>query len=279
MVTINAWLNEVRRRHIIEPITRDVRETRESQTRLGLPVWWIFQNAVGGGQASFDEPVEPLSPRDRVMLYAFLLQKGHIGELTHAFELLLSKQPHLLQGATIVDIGCGPFTSGLALANVAGNSTAFRYVGVDTSQQMRTLGCELAHAAMDASGLHPGASIAFVASLDYFDFGSSRAGWTIVVLSYLLASPTIDVALLVRQIVDACNRIGPGPVALLYTNSARDEARAAFPEFCDRLQAEGFLLNIGETETLTDGEKPRNIHYALFTRLGGPPIPLERFRQ
>jgi SAM-dependent methyltransferase len=210
------------------------------------------------------------------MLYAFLLQKGHVGELTHAFGKLLD-DPHQLQGATVIDIGCGPYTAGLALANVAGNGVIFRYFGVDTSQSMCALGAELAEAAKEAGGLNPQTSVDFTSSVEKLDFGPRRAGWSIVILSYLLASKSIDVELLVRQIVDACNRIGFGPVALLYTNAARPEARASFPEFRDRLIDSGFIMRIEKLETLTDGDKPRKIHYALFVRLAAPPIPLATF--
>lgn len=278
MVTIRPWLDHLRCTRIIEPIDNDPRETGAHGMRLGVDVGWIFRHAVGGGQASFDEPVPPFSSRDRVMLYALLLQKGHVGELVHAFGRLLDSPNHL-DGATVVDIGCGPFTSGLALANVAGGDVAFRYFGVDTSASMCALGVELAEGAKEAGGLNPRTSVEFRSSTDVIDFGLVRGGWTIVVLSYLLASPTIDVEQLARQIVDACDRIGPGPVALLYTNAARPEARAAFPAFRDRILAAGFTLHIEELEVLADGDRPRNIHYALFHRLVSAPIPLTAFQR
>lgn len=278
MVTIRPWLEDIRRRRIIEPIINDSRETRVNGTRLGVTVSWIFRNAVGGGQASFDESLGPFSSRDRVMLYAFFLQKGHVGELTHAFGKLLS-DPHQLYGATVIDIGCGPFTSGLALANVIGNDAVFRYFGVDTSKAMCTLGAELAEAAKEVGGLNVLTSVGFTDSADHIDFGRTRSGWTVVILSYLLASDSIDVELLAKQIVNACNRIGPGPVALLYTNTVRDEARAAFPAFRDLMVAAGFTINVEAIEVLTDGDKPRNIHYALFHRLTGAPIPLSAFQR
>ena len=278
MITIRPWLDEVRRQRIIAPIINDPRETGVNGTRLGVEVSWIFRNAVGGGQANFDEPLASFSSRDRVILYAFFLQKGHVGELTHAFGKLLS-DPHQLHGATVLDIGCGPFTSGLALANVVGNEAVFRYFGVDTSRSMCTLGAELAEAAKEADGLNALTAVEFADSADHIDFGLMRNGWTVVILSYLLASDSIDVELLARQIVNACNRIGPGPVALLYTNTARDEARAAFPAFRNLMVAGGFTINVEATEVLTDGDKPRNIHYALFHRMAGAPIPLSAFQR
>ncbi len=270
MITVSSWYEHVRRACIVDPLNNDPRETRENGMRLGKSSRWIFERAIGGGQANFDEPIEDLSPRDRVMLYALFNQKGHVPELIHAFQIL-ADHPQRLNNATILDIGCGPFTAGLSLAIVAGNEVAFRYVGVDTSQEMCALGLELANAAREAGGLSPQTLVQFVGSIDSIDFGPPRLGWTVVVLSYLLASASLDVELLVRQIVEACSRIGQGPVAVLYTNSAQAERRAAFPAFQSRMVDAGFKCEVVDTELLTDGERPRRIHYALFTRA---PLPM-----
>ncbi|WP_320534748.1 hypothetical protein [Robbsia andropogonis] len=265
MITVSPWYEHVRRTCIVDPLNNDRRETRQNGTRLGKSSRWIFDHAIGGGQANFDEPFEDLSPRDRVMLYALFNQKGHVLELIHAFQKLANLPQHL-NSATMLDIGCGPFTAGLALANVAGNDVAFRYFGVDTSQQMRALGVELAQAAREVGGLSLQTGVGFADSISGIDFGQQRLGWTIIVLSYLLASASLNVGLIVREIVDACGRIGPGPVAVLYTNSAQAERRIAFPEFHAGMVAAGFKCEAVDTELLTDGERPRNIHYALFTR-------------
>lgn len=254
----------------------DPRDTREPGTRLGLQTSWVFNQVIGGGQASFDEPLGELSAKDRVLLYAFFNQKSHVNELVHAFEKLLTN-PQDLYRATVVDIGCGPFTSGLALAEVVGNATPFRYFGVDTSQTMCSFGGELAEGAKAAGGLSPETTVRFFSSTDDIDFGAQRSTWTIMVLSYLLASQSIDVDVLVRQIVDACNRIGPGPVALLYTNTSRKEATEAYPAFEKVMTEAGFTVKIEDKEVLYLEGKERKLHYALFVRLGGQEIPLGEF--
>lgn len=270
LITVSQWYALVRRECIVDPINSDPRQTRQSGTCLGKPSDFIFNRVIGGGQANFDEPIEDLSPRDRVMLYALFNQKGHVPELIHAFQKLVDS-PQWLNKATMLDVGCGPFTAGLALANVAGTDVVFRYFGVDTSQEMCALGLELANAARVAGGLNVQTQVCITGSIDSIDFGAPRLGWTIVVLSYLLASRSLNIELLVRQIVDACGRIGRGWVAVLYTNSAQVERRAAFPEFQSRMKDAGFKCEAVDTELLTDGEKPRNIHYALFTRA---PLPM-----
>lgn len=270
MITVSPWYERVRSTCIIDPLRNDPRTTCQNGIWwLGKPRDWIFTQAIGGGQANFDEPIENLSPRDRVMLYALFNQKGHVPELIHAFQKLID-YPQRMNNATILDIGCGPFTAGLALANVIGNEVAFRYVGVDTSEQMRTLGGELAEAAYKEAGLSPKAQVYFTGSINAFNFGQFRSGWTVVVLSYLLASASLDIEQLVRQIVNACCCIGPGPVAVLYTNSAQADRQKAFPEFQSRMVDTGFQCEVVDTELLTNGKRGRNIHYALFTRASQP---------
>jgi hypothetical protein len=116
------WLEDLRRQLIIEPIK--MRSGGNLSAPLGKTPSWIFQHAIGGGQADFDQPIADLSPRDRVMLYALFNQKSHIDELIHAFDLFLPRA-ELVEGTTVVDIGCGPFTTGLALANVVGKVASY----------------------------------------------------------------------------------------------------------------------------------------------------------
>jgi SAM-dependent methyltransferase len=270
------WLERVRRKHIIDPVVKDPRETGVPETRFGLTIKWLFREAIGGGQASFDLPVAKLSPDDRVLLYAFLNQKGHVGELVHAFGKLLA-EPHVLRDATVLDIGCGPFTAGLALAEVAGNEVPFRYFGVDTSKRMCAFGTTLANAAKAEGGLSSAVEVKFEHSTDDVDFGKQRSTQTLVVLSYLLASRSINVEVLVRQIVSACKRIGPGPVALLYTNSSRPEATAAYPAFEHEMVAAGFKVEVEDKETLLIEGRERKLHYALFVRPHPGEMSLDEF--
>ncbi|MBB5356846.1 hypothetical protein HDE76_000028 [Rhodanobacter sp. ANJX3] len=133
------WLEDLRRSFIVESIRSDERSA--GGILLGHDMNWAFWNGIGGGQADFDEPSGNLSPRDRAMLYEYLNQKAHVDELIHAFDKF-AQPVNVARGATIVDIGCGPFTFGPALANVLGNGVSFRYFGVDRAASMRALGKE-----------------------------------------------------------------------------------------------------------------------------------------
>lgn len=278
MAITQRWVDDLRRTHVVRPIQQDPRNTWHPNTLLGHDKSWVFFEAVGGGQANFDQPIRNLSPRDRVLLYALLNQKGHFDELSHAFSKLLP-QPHQLHGATVLDIGCGPFTAGLALGNIAGNTVSFRYCGIDTSTAMRAVGAEFANAAGSAGAFAERTTVEFHDALDTVHFGSPRAGWTMVVLSYLLASDTLNIETLVAQIVRACDRIGPGPIAVLYTNTTREAAGTKYPDLERRLIAASFVKQVEDRELLEGGDRPRPVHYALFVRMTGAPIDIEAFRR
>ncbi len=246
------------------PIQNDPRSS--NGTSLGRQPDWIFNHAIGGGQANFDQWIEDLSPRNRVMLYALFNQKAHVDELIHAFNKFLP-DPNSFKGATVIDIGCGPFTAGLALANVIGNAVKFRYFGIDRSSEMCLFANELSNEVRILGELHGSTEVSFQQSVDAIDFGQRRgAEITVFVLSYLLASETIDVDALVAEIDRTALRIGMGQTFVLYTNSAREEARTNYPSFKDRMIAIGFRVHVDETETFEDSDKPREIHYALFER-------------
>ena len=112
-VQLPQWLMHLRRSEIVERVRSDPRSTEN--TLLGVNFEVAAREVVGGGQADFDRPWNGLSADDRVLLYAYINQPGHLEELFEAFRMLLAGVD--LRGEPIaIDLGCGPFTGGLALA-------------------------------------------------------------------------------------------------------------------------------------------------------------------
>ncbi|WP_321804278.1 hypothetical protein [Burkholderia sp. BCC1988] len=248
---------------IEKPIDADERTT--ASTLLGWPRDQIFRDVIGRGQADFTSEIGHLSAYDRALLYAKYNQGRHLDELCHAFDRLLGEQ--VIARPTVIDVGCGPFTAGLAFAASIGPREPFRYFGIDRAPSMLELGGVLATGARHRGAFHPLTTWAFGQSLDELDFGPVRGEWVVVVASYLLASPTLVVDELVASILGALTRFGPGPVAVLYTNSANAAARAKFPAFRDSLMREGFEVKADFVERFVDTTKtPKDLHYALLFR-------------
>ncbi len=265
MDALPHWYLDLKKRLVVTPVMTDSRETGQQGMRWGHPVDWIFNVAIGGGQADFDERIANLAPSDRALLYAFFNQNAHVEELVVAFNKLLGGALEM-DGSAVIDVGCGPFTAGLALACVVGATAAFDYYGVDRSLSMCELGGVLAEGVFQANAFHTSTSVRFLRDVKDITSPSLSAKPTLVVLSYLLASTSLNVDEITADIIDACNAVSMGSVNLLYTNSRREGARRNYPTLEKLLLNAGFKLVESGEERLVETSKPRDIHYALFHR-------------
>jgi hypothetical protein len=266
-VSLPEWLQSLRQREIVNVVRS--RLGTQGDYLLGIHRDEIFDKVIGGGQADFDEPHLHLSAADRALLYAYLLQLGHLEELLEAFTQLFKIRPPP-DPLIVLDVGCGPFTGGLALAAVLGNNVPFTYIGLDRSSAMRELGEGLAWAAEQAGVLN------CIDRQWVEEFSSilwQRApGWRplLVIASYLLASPTLNAELLVQNIDALSARFGRGPVTVLYTNSPRTVANYSFGVFRHALESAGFSIVADDLGSITvdrfGGLKARSLRYALFHR-------------
>src|SRR5262249_39534906 len=134
-VALPPWLDDLRRREVVSVVQRDARTGFERL--LGVATTDVFQ-VLGGGQVDFGSRRDGLSPDDLALLYAYFLQLGHVEELVEAFGQHLSgcniDQP------VVIDLGCGPFTGGLAVASALVPPNGFTYIGMDRASAMCRLG-------------------------------------------------------------------------------------------------------------------------------------------
>ena len=261
------WLLRLRRTEVTRRVNNDPRSI--AGTTFGIDRDTAVREVVGGGQADFDEPWGELSADDRVLLYAYYNQLGHLEELIEAFRTVFSSGPPDAE-PIVMDLGCGPFTGGLAVSGVLGRDCGFDYIGVDRSQSMRRFG---EHLACTAERLDETARIDRHWFSGVSEVEWDRApGWrpVFVIVSYLLASPTLNAVTLAAELGALLDRLGRGPVTVLYTNSPRTEANRSFPPFRDALLAADFRLFADDTGTIEidrwGGPKKRDLRYALFFR-------------
>ena len=221
-------------------------------------------SAIDWGQAQFDESWRGLSPADRALLYAYFNQKGHLEELTEAFRKIFENQvPH---NPIVIDLGCGPCTGGLAFADML-DPPDFDYIGVDQSVAMRDLGERLATSAPRLKAMRRRWAS------DLRSVGWNEAtGWrpVLVIVSYLLASRTLQPGTLVDHLDALLARLGRGRVTMLYTNSPRPSANRSFPAFEQAMRRAGFDMAADGTGEITvdrwQGEQRRPLRYAVFHR-------------
>ena len=275
-IELPPWLEQLRQSEIVERVREDPRSI--AGRVLGVDHDVGMKQVAGWGQAEFDEPWNNLSPDDRVLLYAYFFQPGHLEELTEAFRMLFADT--CPDEPVVVDLGCGPFTGGLAVAGALGQGSRFDYIGVDRSRAMCRFGEQLASAAARFDDVP---RVVRHWTTDVSTVSWDRApGWrpVIVIVSYLLASPTLDAAALVDELDGLLKRLGRGPVTVLYTNSIRPEANRSFPNFRTALRDAGFELYADDSGKIEidrwAGTRIRELRYALFHRRSQNTLPLGR---
>ncbi len=262
VIRLPAWLSNLRKTEIIDRVRDDPRSG--NGTLFGLSKQGAF-NAIDGGKTDFTKPRKNLSTKDMAVLYAYLNQKGHLEELIAAFgQLFAERSP---KNPVIVDLGSGPFTGGLALASTFGEKFCFDYIGVDRAPSMRRFGEYLA-----SSGNVPGQiKCQWVSDITEVNW-ESPPGWrdVIVIVSYLFASPTLEVESLFDSLERLLIRIGRGRVMLLYTNATADTQNVRYKPFRSRLLQAGFSLKAEDHGEIfierAHGVQVRNLRYALFYR-------------
>ena len=255
------WLEELRRSEVVDRVASDPRS--RSGSVLGLQRNEAM-DAIGWGQAQFDEPWRGMSPADRALLYAYFNQKGHLEELIEAFRAIFANRSP--EDLIVIDLGCGPCTGGLALAAVL-DRPAFDYIGVDVSMTMRDLGETLAGAAPRLDDVRR----RWARDLQSVQWDRAP-GWrpVLVIVSYLLASPTLDAVQLVADLDELLAKLGNGRVTMLYTNSPRAGANRSFPAFKQAMQQAGFEIPADGTGQIVverwSGNRMRKVRQAVFHR-------------
>lgn len=103
-----------------------------------------------------------------------------------------------------------------------------------------------------------------IASIDW----DRTLGWrpVIVIVSYLLASPTLDATALVAELGKLLTRLGRGPVTILYTNAIGTNANQRFPDFRAALHDAGFVTVTEATGVIETQRRSRSLRYALLQR-------------
>ena len=257
-----AILEELRKRVVTEPLRRDPRSTPGRP--LGLD-GSAAAEVIEWGQANFDEAFDALSAEDRVLLYAYWNQKRHLEELSEAFRQLFSTgRPK--DSLIVIDLGCGPFTGGLALAGQLGPDEQFDYIGIDRSEAMRNLGERFA-VAMEGIDNAPQTTRHWSARISEADW-RQPPGWrpVVVIVSFLLASPSLDVGVQVRELDSLLASLGRGDATVVYTNSPRPDPNRRFPAFRDALTRAGFRLLADATGDIETDRRTLELRYALFHR-------------
>lgn len=227
---------------VIEVVKRD-RRTVWANNRLGHRFDDIRRTILATGLTDFREGysdgVNPnLTPDDKALLYCFVTMRRHFHELCRSYRRLNDLQrlgqvfaPR--QRPLIVDLGCGPATAALAIADTFPD-IQMDYIAVDIAQSMLTKAERLFERAQAIRLVGDESTIQTVETWTVAEKivrSLHLRQDAIVNASYLFANENLDVdevVSLIEALVD-CEHVAS--LYLLYTNSTDPRAREKYAKF------------------------------------------------
>ncbi len=105
---------------------------------------FILEKVLERGKCDFDKAYDEISADDKVLLYCYFNMKKHFFTSYSVFLVALESFKSIFSNKNyhpvFIDLGCGPLTSGLALADLintkTGNGINFSYIGIDIATSM-----------------------------------------------------------------------------------------------------------------------------------------------
>ncbi len=115
-----------------------------SQILLGYTAETIRRHIIEYGRADFTTGYNELSADEKTLLYCYFNMRKHFYTSSFVFEKIYDSLKAIFadqeKTAVFIDLGCGPLTSGLALADLHFEKTQallnINYIGIDISQSM-----------------------------------------------------------------------------------------------------------------------------------------------
>lgn len=247
-----------------------------------------IKSIVGRGQARFDEPFNGLTPDDRVLVYCYDNMQQHVVSQLYIFEkhkrffnkYLFESTKKIL----FVDFGCGPLSSGIALAEHYLKSQAntrekinFNYIGIDQSDSMLMKAEKIS---LESSLFHSGSTFNFFNPYDRnispfrrtlfscIDSYINETALIILNFSYFFASGLLDVSKLIYFVQNILDKYQFTQICLVFQNPQGGSVNDKWNLFKN---------GVAELESVIEGEISEDIYYRKS--LGGSnDIRLTRLR-
>lgn len=188
------------------------------------------------GKADFVMGEAGLTPEQTVLLYCRHYLQMHLASSRYLFELFSKEQstveyPLYTDGVTMIDFGCGPMTSGLALASHIHESrqkkATINYIGIDHSPAMLEVAKVLSHSRelfSTASNFHflQDDNIESLINILNQQKKNSQKSTIILNFSYLFASDSLDQRQLAGTINKLLNCLNGRKIVVFFQNPPMD---------------------------------------------------------
>jgi hypothetical protein len=238
-------MNEVFNAEVNTPVLKHAKSTTGTDNKLmGFPFDFVRTEIIESGRADFSssyihEDYGTLSSVEVALLYCFVNMKKHFYSSYANFRLSEQRLTELFDEhdqVVLIDIGCGPATSGLAFAELF-KGRQFKYYGIDRSVAMRNKARSMMRAGKKHGLVHKATSVVCHESWNNVghEFGENSA--VVINFSFFFASPFLK-SKDISELADfyfSIRHSGDSNVQISYTNSVKDEASESYKRFISRL--------------------------------------------
>jgi len=269
---------------VSDPLREDERTTFGSlSTPLGYDANYCREHIIEYGTADFRQPCNTekgvLSPAERVLIYChFNLRKHYFSSYYIYSAYLDSISPLLLhneQKLIFLDLGCGPLTSGLAIADLFlhryGKLIPMNYVGVDIAPAMLEKANEFSDKGVTLFGnCEFDFLLNFSAALALLTDKLVKNGSPIIInASYLFASSSLnitDLAAFISQLHANCPQ---SPIHVIFQNPNTESKNKKYKDWKSQLPDLKVVYNdvitIEYRNKPFDKSVPERIYYELLS--------------
>ena len=242
------------------------------------------------GRANFAKPIRGLSPEQTVLLYCRHYLQMHLASSRYVFDIchqLWDENPAFLDdNSVLIDFGCGPLTSALALAwysdQVKKTQLKLNYLGIDRAEAMLEKARQFSrHQALfsRSSNFH------FVTH--YTDDSVTRyieqctqnypPSWIVLNFSYFFASPWLDAQKFSCFINQLLNRFSQYHFCLLFQNPPGELLNQKWIEFKDYLEVSFQCLK--SPQSISSSQPVHYLEYPLNStvKINQPKPPIRLY--
>lgn len=218
----NLFKNEINK-----PVLDDSRSI-PYEILYGMSLRDIRAKVLEFGLSNFDSPYLTITPDEKVNLYCYLNLKKHYFTTYAIIERMFASVGPIdkIHSVNFLDYGCGPLTSGIAIADLYSAKTSkkikINYIGIDISNAMLKKAKQFSQfdCFSDLSRFKFSRELGGDVLAEFISSSSDVKSINIINFSYLFASNTLDIKEL-RYKLKAIENI-KGPSFLLYQNSANE---------------------------------------------------------
>lgn len=247
--------------HVVRKVWKDSRTDWDKNISLGYPFNLIRDTVINKGRADFREGHEhpkygDLTADEKVLLYCFVNMKLHFFEALSAFRAYKARLNELLESphpALMVDLGCGPGTACLALADCF-QAPEVCYIGLDISKAMLRKAASMIQAAIAIGLLGKKSKVLTTTSWATLNKAPTVTNTRKNVLfnaTYLFASDSLEIDDVCAAVMAFKNSASVDNLLFAYSNTHAEVSGAKFQLFKKRLKG----------EFVSDGQEKHSFRY------------------